>query len=115
MQRGRVDSLALTNGVWHINGDQATADRVFLALGSHPKEASPQHCAEAMALDDALMPSKLSGRSQQADQAGEQKLHNSAGHLFLARANASAPWHPYWSLLNECNPFASCHVMHNCV
>jgi hypothetical protein len=62
MQRGHVKSLALTGGIWHINGGSAMAERAFLATGCHPKStATLPPGATVLELDDALKPSRLSG------------------------------------------------------
>ena len=56
-----MDKLEQKNGTWSINSGQAFADRVFLVTGSHPKDDSPYPKVSSIALDDALIPSKVKG------------------------------------------------------
>ncbi len=60
-RRGVISSLALNNGIWDINQGLLTADRVFLATGSHPRDDQLYPGPTVVPLDDALIPSKLSG------------------------------------------------------
>lgn len=60
-RRGVISSLALSNGIWDINQGLLTADRVFLATGSHPRDDQLYPGPTVVPLDDALIPSKLSG------------------------------------------------------
>jgi len=46
-----------------VNSSHITADKVFLATGSHPKDDQLYPGLTILQLDDALIPSKLSGRS----------------------------------------------------
>ncbi|KAL0048969.1 hypothetical protein WJX82_003445 [Trebouxia sp. C0006] len=61
-RRGVISSLALSNGIWDINQGLLTADRVFLATGSHPRDDQLYPGPTVVPLDDALIPSKLSGQ-----------------------------------------------------
>ena len=64
MRQGSIAKLALQNNQWHItgsNGAAASAERVFLATGSHPSDSQPYPGPEVIGLDDALIPSKLKG------------------------------------------------------
>ena len=64
MRHGSIASLALQKHSWHITGSDgaaATAERVFLATGSHPSDSQPYPGPEVIGLDDALIPSKLKG------------------------------------------------------
>ena len=60
-RQGVISSLALHNGVWDVNDGLLTADRVFLATGSHPRDDQLYPDLTTVPLDDALIPSKLSG------------------------------------------------------
>lgn len=64
LQRGAVDSIALENGVWNINHGKASADCVYLTTGSHPKDHISYPGLAKLALDDALIPSRLAGKPQ---------------------------------------------------
>ncbi|KAK9815097.1 hypothetical protein WJX73_007434 [Symbiochloris irregularis] len=61
LQRGRVTSMVLEDGLWNINEGRAFAKRAYLATGSHPRDDSPYPDLQKLDLDDALIPSKLSG------------------------------------------------------
>ena len=61
LRRGKVDSLDLQDGRWNVNQGQALAERVFLTTGSHPKDHNPHKNVISLPLDDALIPTKLSG------------------------------------------------------
>lgn len=66
-RRGVISSLALNSGIWDINQGLLTADRVFLATGSHPRDDQLYPGLTNVPLDDALIPSKLSGQVTPAD------------------------------------------------
>lgn len=66
-RRGVISSLALNSGIWDINQGLLTADRVFLATGSHPRDDQLYPGLTNVPLDDALIPSKLSGQVAPAD------------------------------------------------
>lgn len=61
LRQGLISSLAFADGVWHINDIGVTADKVFLATGSHPKDDQLYPGLPVIDLDDALIPSKLKG------------------------------------------------------
>lgn len=64
LRHGSIASLALEDGVWHIagsSGGAATADRVFLATGSHPRDDQLYPGPDVLPLDDALILSKPKG------------------------------------------------------
>ena len=61
MRRGFVDSLQWLQDSWKIDDGRLTSDRVFLATGSVPQEPSGFPGVPRVSLDDALIPSTISG------------------------------------------------------
>ena len=67
LRQGSIAKLALQGDTWHVSGEGgalATAERVFLATGSHPRDDQLYPGPRVLPLDDALIPSKLRGASQ---------------------------------------------------
>ena len=67
LRQGSIAKLALQGNKWHISGEggaSATAERVFLATGSHPRDDQLYTGPRVLPLDDALIPSKLKGAAQ---------------------------------------------------
>lgn len=66
MRRGFVDSLAWMRDSWNIDDGRLTAECVFLATGSSPREPDGFPGIPYIPLDDALIPPRLPGESHNA-------------------------------------------------